>query len=402
MNPVYIYDAIRTPRGRARADGGLADLSPFALLGALYAALEQRTALDPAEVDDVILGCVTQAGDQAANIAKTSLMHAGWPDRVPGITINRYCSSGLDAVNLAALKVMSGQAAVCLAGGVESMSRQPMLSDRASVFADPVLAAQCRMLMMGQGADLVATLYGVSREAADEVALQSQQRAAQARGEGRFRSIVALDNPAKGVRVAEDECIRPQTTLQSLARLEPAFGGAAAQQADALQRAAHPQLEAISHVHTAGNSPAMADGAALVLVADAGFAQRSGRAPRARIVDTATACGDPLEVVSGCVAATAQLLRRQNLDATAVDLFEVHEAFAAITIKCQRDLGIDADRLNVNGGVIALGHPMGATGAMMLGVLLDELERRDLRRGVVAASGAAGLGTAMLIERSAM
>lgn len=399
MSAAYIYDAIRTPRGKVRPDGGLADLSAFELMRTLYSALESRTDLDRADVEDVILGCVTQVGEQAANVAKTSLMYAGWPDRIPGLTVNRFCSSGLDAVNLAALKIMAGQASGCLAGGVESMSRQPMLADEATVFADPALAVRCRMLMMGSGADLVATRYGVTREQADAVALNSQQRAARARDAGWFKSIVPVENPVKGITVAADECIRPQTTTESLAQLKPVFAELGTQGADALQLSAHKDLGAIRHIHTAGNSPAMADGAALVLVGDEGLERRIGRPPRARIVAAKSACGDPLEVVSGCAEATAGLLRDQGLGPTDIDLFELHEAFAATTIKCRRDLGIADEKLNVNGGVIALGHPMGATGAMMLGMLLDELERRTLRRGVVAASGAAGIGTAVLIER---
>lgn len=399
MTTPFIYDAIRTPRGKARPEGALADLSSLDLLKVLYGALETRTGLDRDRVDDVILGCVTQSGEQAANIAKTSLAYAGWPAHIPGMTINRFCSSGLDAVNLAALKVIGGQADACVAGGVESMSRQPMLSDKAAVFTDPKLAAQCRILMMGSGADLVASLYDVSREQADAVALASQQRAARARDNGWFPSIVPVHNPTRQITVERDECIRDSTTAESLAAMPPAFAELGAKGIDALQLQSNADLTSIQHVHTAGNSPAMADGAALVLVADEAFASVSGSQPRARIVAAASICGDPLEVISGCVAATQKLLAGQGLQPDEIDLFELHEAFAATTVKCQRDLGISADKLNVNGGVIALGHPMGATGAMMLGSLLDELERRELTRGVVAASGAAGIGTAMLIER---
>ncbi|SVD57533.1 uncharacterized protein METZ01_LOCUS410387, partial [marine metagenome] len=251
---IYIYDAIRTPRGRARQDGGLHDLSPLELMKVLFDALEARSDLDRSRVEDVILGCVTQAGEQAANIGKTSLLFAGWPSSIPGITISRYCSSGLDAINFAALKVGAGQASVALAGGVEMMSRVPMLSDRPTVFTDVELATRCRMLMMGSGADLVASIYGVSRTQADEVALESQRRAARARAEGWFRSIVAVWNPKKGITVEQDECIRPDTTLAELAKLEPSFAGLGATGADALQLAAHPDVGEICHIHTAGNS----------------------------------------------------------------------------------------------------------------------------------------------------
>jgi len=399
MTHAYIYDAIRTPRGRAKDTGGLHALSPLALLKTLYDALAERNPLDKNQVDDVILGCVTQAGDQAANIAKTSLLYAGWPSHVPGITVNRFCSSGLDAINFAALKVQGGQAGMVIAGGVEMMSRVPMLSDKATVFTDPKMAARCQMLMMGNGADLIASQYQISREDADQVAVTSQQRAARARDNGWFRSVVPVVNPEAGVNVAHDECIRDNVNMESLAQMPPAFAELGAKGIDALQLQRHAKLTEIQHIHTAGNSPAMADGAALVLVGDEALGETLGKAPRARICAVANVCDDPLTVISGCCAATQKLMHEQALTADDIDLFELHEAFAATVIKCQRDLGISEDKLNVNGGVIALGHPMGATGAIMAGTLIDELERRGLKRGIVAASGAAGTGTAMLLER---
>jgi acetyl-CoA C-acetyltransferase len=400
VNGVFLYDWLRSARGKARPDGGLHDLTPFALLDALYRALEQRTGLDPAAVGEVVLGCVTQHGEQAGNVAKTSALHAGWPHTVSGITLNRFCSSGLDAINLAGLKIAAGQERLAVAGGIEMMSRVPMLADRAAVFTDAALAAASRMLMMGSGADLIATLGWVSREEADAVALASQQRAARARANGWFRSIVPVYNAVKGITVAQDECIREQTSAGSLARMEPAFAGIGAAGADAVQLAAYPQLGAIRHVHTAGNSPAMADGAALLLLGDASGGATLGCRPRARLRAAATASDDPLQVVSGCVAATRRLLADEGLRAVDVGLFEIHEAFAATVLKCRRELDIPEDRLNVNGGVIALGHPLGATGAMMAGVLLDEMERRDVELGIVAASGAAGSGVALLFERT--
>ncbi len=399
MSGAFLYDWLRTPRGRARPDGGLHDLSPFALLDVLYRALAGRNGLDPAAVGEVVLGCVTQHGEQAGNIAKTSTLHAGWPHSVSGITVNRFCSSGLDAINLAALKVAAGQEGLAIAGGIEMMSRVPMLADGAAVFTDAQLAAASRVLMMGSGADLVASLYDVSREQADAVALASQQRAARARANGWFRSIVPVHNPVKGITLVADECIREHTTADSLARMEPAFAALGAGGVDTLQLAAYPRLGAMRHVHTAGNSPAMADAAALLLVGDAAAGEMLGRAPRARIRAAATASDDPLRVVSGCVAATRRLMQAEGLRARDVDLFEIHEAFAATVLMCRRELAIPEDRLNVNGGVIALGHPLGATGAIMAGVLLDELERRDLALGIVAASGAAGSGVALLLER---
>lgn len=399
MNSAFIYEAIRTPRGKARPDGGLADITPFELMKTLYDALVERTSLDKNYVEDVILGCVTQAGEQGGNIAKASLLYSGWPDQVPGLTVNRYCSSGLDAINIASMKVMTGQAHCTIAGGIEMMSRVPMLSDKATMFADAKFALNHRMLMMGSGADLIASLYNISREDVDTIAYLSQQRASKASNSGWFKSIIPVNNPVKDIIVATDECIRGRTTMESLAALPPAFSALGEQGVDALQIKEHSTLDSISHVHTAGNSPAMADAASLLLIGDESLGERIGKIPRARIIAAATVCDDPLQVVSGCAKATASLMSQENLTPEGVDLFELHEAFAATSIKCQRDLGISHEKLNVNGGVIALGHPMGATGGIMMGTLLDELERRSLKTGIVAASGAAGSGTAILIER---
>lgn len=398
MQDVFIYDAIRTPRGRARTDGALHELRPHDLLKQLYHALEQRIPLDPALVNEVILGCVTQHGEQAGNIAKTSTLYAGWPSSIGGLTVNRFCSSGIDAIAIGALKIAAAQEQAIVAGGVEMMSRVPMLADRATVFVDPQFAAECHMLSMGNGADLIASIYGVSREQADSIALQSQQRAEHARRSGFFTSIIPVTNPANSITVVEDECIRADTSMESLAKMSPAFADIGRNGVDELQLAGYPGLSEILHIHTAGNSPAMADAAALLLLGDEALGKQLNARPRARIVGATSASDDPLQVLSGCVAATNKLMERQGVDASAIDLFELHEAFAATVVKCQQDLGISMDKLNVNGGVIALGHPMGATGAIMAGTLLDELERRGKKRGIVAASGAAGAGSALLIE----
>ncbi|MFN2287898.1 MAG: acetyl-CoA C-acyltransferase [Chromatocurvus sp.] len=398
MKEAFLFDALRSPRGRAKDSGGLHELTPQALLQQLYAALVDRTGLDPATVDDVILGCVTQQGEQAGNIAKSSTLYSGWPSWVPGITVNRYCSSGIDAIALAGAKINAGLAETVVAGGVEMMSRVPMLADKARVFGDPEFAVACRMLMMGSGADLIASLHGVSREAADTVALVSQQRAAHASQAGYFDNSLIPIITAQGT-VDRDECVRAGISAEDLAALPPAFAELGAAGTDALQLQGHDHLDAINHIHTAGNSPAMADGAALLLVGDNELASRCGLTPRARITTSVTVSADPLQVLSGCVEATRTLMQRQGLSSADVDLFEIHEAFAATSVMCQQTLGIDEGKLNVNGGVIALGHPMGATGAMMAGVLLDELERRDLGCGIVAAAGAAGTGSALFIER---
>jgi len=399
VNEVFIYDAIRSARTKAKPDGGLAALSPMELVASLLNTLTERTNLDPKHVEDVTLGCVTQAVDQAANVAKTSLMVAGWPDHVPGITVNRFCSSGLDACNIAAMKVMAGQAELTIGGGVEMMSRVPMLSDKATAFHDQSFAIKNRFLLMGAGADFIATRYNCSREDVDQIALLSQTRAAAAQALGYYASLVPVHNPHTGQTVDFDECVRGSTTAESLAGLPPAFEQLGAAGSDALQIAEHPEYAEIRHVHTAGNSPAMCDGAAVVLIGNQTAGEQLGIAPRARIVQTQTTCDDPLEVVGGCVKAVETLLDKLGLTVGDIDLFEIHEAFAATSIKLEQLLGLKRGEYNVNGGCIALGHPMGATGAMMLGTLLDELERRDLKTGIVATSGAAGTGTAMLIER---
>jgi acetyl-CoA C-acetyltransferase len=403
MHDVYIYDAIRAPRAKAKADGGLSDLTPHALLKQLYAALLNRVDI-PADqlhefVNEVILGCVTQQGEQAGNVAKSSLLYAGLPYQIAGTTVTRYCSSGLDAINLAALKIAGGQAGGMIAGGVEMMSRHPMLSDGARIFSDPKFAIACQILMMGSGADLIASLNNITRAQSDHIAFTSQQRAEHARVSGYNKSIIAIENPVKKITVSEDECIRANTTEATLSEMKPAFADLGAKGVDSYQLAAKPQLSKIDHIHTAGNSPAMADFAALVLLGNKALGEAIGQKPRAKIVAAAVIDDDPLQVLGGCISATEKLLRDNNLTASDIDLFEIHEAFAATMVKAQSVLNIPSDKLNVNGGVIALGHPMGATGSIMMGVLIDELERRDCKRGVVATSGAAGSGTALLVER---
>lgn len=399
LHHAYIYDAIRTPRGRAKNTGALHALTPFELLDTLYNALEQRTGLKGDNVEDVILGCVTQADEQAANIARTSVMYSQWPQHIPGLTVNRYCSSGIDALHIAAMKVASGMNDMVVAGGVEMMSRIPMLSDNALAFSDPALARRLGMFMMGSGADLIASLYQVSREQADSIALASHQRATQARAEGRFSSIIPVFNPVTNTWVDTDELIRADASLQALSSLPASFAELGAKGVDQAFLNDYPQLETIRHVHTVGNSPAMADAACALLIGNAAAQKRLGAAPKALIKGMITVNDDPNLVVSGCVLAARKLMEKQGLSTDDIDLFEIHEAFAATLIKCQQDLGIDDKRLNVNGGCIALGHPLGATGGIMTGTLLDELERRQLRRGIVAVSGAAGAGTALLLER---
>jgi acetyl-CoA C-acetyltransferase len=399
MTQAYIYDAVRTARGRAKDTGALHALTPLDLMATLYKALEQRTGLDPTLVEDVILGCATQVGEQAANIAKTSTLYAGWPSSIPGITINRYCSSGIDAAIFAAMKVSTGMASCVVAGGVEMMSRVGMLSDKPNAFTDPALSSKLGMLMMGNGADLIASLDNISREQVDAVALKSQQRAHFARENGYYKSIVPVFNSTLDKWVSEDEIIRANTTAQSLADMQCAFDEVGKLGTDKAQLSAHSQLSHINHVHTAGNSPAMADGAAAILIGDKSLESHLHVKPRARIVSMITVNDDMTTVIGGCLAATKALLKKANLTPNDIDLFEIHEAFAATMVKTEQDLNIGDEKLNVNGGCIALGHPLGATGSIMIGILLDELERRDLLTGIVAASGAAGAGSAILISR---
>ena len=398
MNPVYIIDSIRTPRARANQKGGLNKLNPYELLNVLYKDIEQKNFLNLNSIDEVILGCVTQHGEQAGNIAKSSAMFSGYPDSISGLTVNRFCSSSLDAINLGHLKIQSKQANNIIAGGVEMMSRVPMLSDQAAIWTDVALAAQAKIFLMGSGADLIASLFNISREDTDLQALKSQQRAGDAQTKNYFKSIIPVINEYKLINCVEDECIRRETTIESLTSLDPSFQKLGEQGVDQAQLNLFPSLEEIAHVHTAGNSPAMADAASMTLLSNK-KTQENGQKARAKIISVVTVNDDPLLVLSGCMLATQKLLAQNNLQVSDVDLFEIHEAFASTMIHCQRELNIDDEKLNVNGGCIALGHPMGATGSIMMSTLIDELERQNLTTGIVATSGAAGAGTAILIER---
>ena len=398
MNSVYIIDSIRTPRARANQKGGLNKLNPYELLDVLYKDIKQKNFLNLNSIDEVILGCVTQHGEQAGNIAKSSAMFSGYPDSISGLTVNRFCSSSLDAINLAHLKIQSKQAKNIIAGGVEMMSRVPMLSDQAAIWTDVALAAQAKIFLMGSGADLIASLFNISREDTDLQALKSQQRAADAQTKNYFKSIIPVINEYKSINCVEDECIRRETTIESLTSLDPSFQKLGEQGVDQAQLNLFPSLEEIAHVHTAGNSPAMADAASMTLLSNK-KTQENGQKARAKIISVVTVNDDPLLVLSGCMLATQKLLAQNNLQVSDVDLFEIHEAFASTMIHCQRELNIDDEKLNVNGGCIALGHPMGATGSIMMSTLIDELERQNLTTGIVATSGAAGAGTAILIER---
>ena len=398
MNPVYIVDSIRTPRARANQKGGLSKLNPYELLDVLYKDIEQKNFLDLHSIDEVILGCVTQYGEQAGNIAKASALYSDYPDSISGLTVNRFCSSSLDAINLGFLKIQSKQANNVISGGVEMMSRVPMLSDDAAIWHDIEIAGQAKIFLMGSGADLIASLFNISRDDVDRQAFKSQQNALNAQKNNYFKSIIPVINKSKSINCVDDECIRPDTTIESLASLDPSFKKLGEQGVDQAQLKFFPSLKEIMHVHTAGNSPAMADAASITLLSNKEI-QENGQKARAKILSVATVNDDPLLVLSGCMLATQEILSQNNLKVADIDLFEIHEAFASTMIHCQKELKIDDTKLNVNGGCIALGHPMGATGSIMLSTLIDELERRDLKSGIVATSGAAGAGTALLIER---
>ena len=399
MNQVHIIESIRTPRGKAKKSGGLSDLNPHELLRVLYDDLVDKEILELDLLDEVILGCVTQQGEQAGNIAKSSSLYAGHPDTVSGLTVNRFCSSSLDALNIGYLKIASGQHSFVIAGGIEMMSRVPMLSDNAAIWTDPETALDARIFMMGSGADLIASLNKISREEADLLALSSQQKALQAQESDLFKSIVPVLNKSKNLTCSKDECIRPETTMDGLSKLKPSFEKLGSQGVDALQLKYFPELKEIKHIHTPGNSPAMADAASITFLSKYKHSTNTQYKSRATIKGAAVVNDDSRLVLSGCKLATSKLLKECNLSVQDIDIFEIHEAFAATIINVQRELEIPEDKLNVNGGVIALGHPMGATGTIMLSTLIDEMERQDLSIGVVSTSGAAGSGTAALIER---
>ncbi len=396
----YIYDAIRTPRGRGKADGALHDVAPIDLLATLFHALEQRTQLDTAQVDDIVLGCVTPIGEQGGNIARTAALYAGWHIDTPGMQINRFCASGLEAVNTAAMKVRAGWEHLIVAGGVESMSRVPMGADGGAMYDDPRVSSAIGFVPQGIGADLIATLEGFTRDDVDRYALASQQRAARAVQEGRFHSLIPVRNAAGETLLTQDEHIRPTTTLEALAALKPAFARIGEAQFDAIALAKYPQLSRIEHVHTAGNASGIVDGAALVLVGSAAAGAQMGRLPRARIRAAALVGTEPTIMLTGPGPAAQKALKLAGMNIDDIDLIEVNEAFAAVVLRFLRDVGLeDTTKVNVNGGAIALGHPLGATGAMLLGTALDELERTGQGTALITLCVGGGMGIATIIER---
>ncbi len=401
MTDAYIYDHVRTPRGRGKANGGLHEVTPIGLVAQVLSGLRDRNELDTEQVDDVILGCVTPIGEQGANVARVGAIAAGYAESVPGKQINRFCASGLEAVNTAAALVMSGQGDLAIGGGVECMSRIPMGSDGGAMASDPAVAYETYFVPQGISADLIATLDGFSREDLDAYAAESQRRAAHAWEQGYFaRSILPVTDHLGRVLLDRDEHMRPGTTAADLATLNPSFvmhGQQGGFDAVALQR--YPEVEDIQHVHTAGNSSGIVDGAAAVLVGSHAMGEHLGIKPRARIRAFASVGSEPTIMLTGPQPAAEKALKRAGMHADDIDLYELNEAFASVVLRFMDRLNIDHDRINVNGGAIAMGHPLGATGAMVLGTVLDELERRGGSTALCTLCIGAGMGTATIIER---
>lgn len=400
-NLACIFDGVRTPRGRGRAGGSLSTVRPVELSAWTLKSLISRNNLPPEQVEDVILGCVSAVGDQGANVAKSAAMEAELPETVCGVTVNRFCGSGLEAVNQAAARVMAGYEKIIVAGGVESMSHVPIGSDGGAWAADPHLAVKTHFVPQGISADLIATLQGFSRDDVDQFALTSQQRAAKAQQEKRFaHSLVPFQDLNGNVVLDWDETVRAESTLEALGQLKPAFaqmGEEGAFDYVALQK--YPQVEMIDHVHTAGNSSGIVDGAAAVLVGDRAYGEKLGLKPRAVIKAFAVTAADPTIMLTGPVPVTQKVLERAGMKISDIDLFEVNEAFASVVLNFMKELDVPHDRVNVNGGAIALGHPLGATGAIILETLLDELERTGGKTGLATLCIGGGMGIATIIER---
>jgi acetyl-CoA C-acetyltransferase len=397
----FIYEAIRTPRGKGR-NGALTEVKPLNLVTGLIEEMRVRHAgLDENMISDVILGCVSPVGDQGGDIARTAVIAAGMPDTVGGFQLNRFCASGLEAVNTAAQKVRSGWDDLVYAGGVESMSRVPMGSDGGAMMADPATNYDAYIVPQGIGADLIATIEGFSREDVDKYALQSQQRAAEAWSGGYFEKSIVPVRDQNGLLILDhDEHMRPNTTMESLTNLKPAFEALAAMAGfDDVAMQKYHWVEKINHVHTGGNSSGIVDGAALVLVGSEKAGKANGLTPRARIVATATSGADPTIMLVGPTPAARKALDRAGLTVDDIDLWELNEAFASVVLKFQKDLNIPSEKLNVNGGAIAMGHPLGATGAMITGTMVDELERRGAKRALITLCIGGGMGVATIIER---
>ena len=401
MTDAYIYDAVRTPRGKGKKNGTLHEITALQLATQQLEAIRDRNELDTALVDDVVLGCVSPVGEQGADIARAAALNAGYAETASGFQVNRFCASGLEATNLAAAKVMSGEADMAIGGGVESMSRVPMGSDGGAMAVDPEIAFDHYFVPQGVSADLIASKYGYSRDDVDAYAVESQRRAGQAWKEGRFKnSVVPVKNQLGLTQLDHDEIMRPDTDMQSLASLNPSFESLSAMVGlDKVAIQKYPDVEKITFVHHAGNSSGIVDGASAILIGSKEMGERLGLKPRARIKSMASIGSEPTIMLTGPAPSARKALKKAGMDPKDVDLFEMNEAFASVVLRFMEDLGVDHDQTNVNGGAIAMGHPLGATGAMILGTLLDELERTGKGTGLATLCVGGGMGTATIIER---
>jgi acetyl-CoA C-acetyltransferase len=401
MADAFIYDHLRSPRGRGKVDGSLHEVQTVNLAAQVLQGLRERNDLDPELVDDVVMGCVDPIGEAGGDVARISALLAGYGDKVPGIQINRFCASGLDAVNFAAAEVMSGQHNMAIGGGVESMSRVGIGASGGAWFMDPMAAIPTYFMPQGISADLIATKYGFSRDDVDAYAVESQKRAAEAWADGRFKNSILPIRDVNGITLLDrDEHMRPNTTMQSLASLKPSFveiGQLGGFDAVATQR--YPEVEEVNHVHHAGNSSGIVDGAAAVLIGNADAGKAAGLKPRARIKAFANIGSEPGIMLTGPIPVTQKVLKKAGMSTADIDLWELNEAFASVVLRYMQALDVPHDKMNVNGGAIAMGHPLGATGAMILGTVLDELERRNLSTALVTLCIGAGMGTATIIER---
>jgi len=400
MNEAYIYDALRTPRGKGKKDGSLNEVAPIKLASQTLKALEKRNNINTEDVDDVVLGCVHPVGEQGADIARTAVLEANWHQSVGGVQVDRFCASGLEAINIAAGQIMSGQSDMTVGGGVESMSRVPMGSSGGAWMVDPAVAYNTYFVPQGISADLLATKYNYSRTDVDSYAVESQKRADKAWKENKFKqSIVPVEDQNKIEILNYDEHIRPDTTMQSLASLEPSFSKIGAHQGfNEVAILKYPEVERIKHVHHAGNSSGIVDGAAAVLLGNEDIGKKYGLKPRAKIKSFASIGSEPTIMLTGPADSAEKALKRAKMNVQDIDLFEMNEAFAAVVLRFMEALNVDHSKVNVNGGAIAMGHPLGATGAMIMGTIIDELERKNLSTGLVTLCVGAGMGTATIIE----
>nr|WP_299418880.1 acetyl-CoA C-acetyltransferase [uncultured Emticicia sp.] len=395
----YIYDAVRTPRGRGKSDGSLHEIQPIDLLATVLKAIKNRNDLDTSYIDDVIMGCVSPIGEQGADIARTAVLAAGYDQSVAGVQVNRFCSSGLEAINMAAAYVMSGQVDMMVAGGVESMSRVPMGSDGGALMMNPQIISQHKIVPQGISADLIATKYGYSRNDVDTFAVESVRRAVVAQAANRYKSVVPVIDEIGLTVLDRDEGIRSNTTLETLGKLKPAFEMMGSMGLDALALLKYNDLVNINHVHHAGNSSQLTDGAGALLMGNKAMGEKLGLKPRAKIKAFAIVGSEPTIMLTGPVPATEKILRKAGMNIGDIDLFEVNEAFAAVPMLFMEHFGVDHSKINVNGGAIALGHPLGATGAILSSTLIDELERSNKSTGLVTLCIGGGMGIATIFER---